>query len=38
MYRNTKQQQITPRYILPDWGIPPHDKNKFIHNLKRIKS
>ena len=31
--REAKQQQITPRYILSDWGIP-HDKNKFIHNSK----
>lgn len=33
MYRNVKQQRITPRYILSDWGIP-QDKTQFIHNLK----
>jgi hypothetical protein len=23
MYRNVKQQRITPRYMLSDWGTPP---------------
>lgn len=38
MYRNVKQQRITPRYILSDWGIP-HDKNTIIHiqNSKHMK-
>ena len=26
MYGNGKQQRITPRYILSDWGIPPRQK------------
>lgn len=26
MYKNAKQQRITPRYILSDWGTPPRQK------------
>lgn len=30
MYRNVKQQRITPRYILSDWGIPPMTKTQLF--------
>lgn len=29
MYINEKQQRITPRYILSDWGIPPRQNTNY---------
>ena len=28
-YKDEKQQRITPRYILSDWGIPPRQKQHY---------
>lgn len=30
VYKNVKQQRITPRYILSDWGIPPMTKTNLF--------
>ena len=30
VYKDGKQQRITPRYMLSDWGIPPKTKHKLF--------
>lgn len=32
--KDVKQQRITPRYILSDWGIPPRQKQIYSQTLK----
>lgn len=29
IYGNAKQQRITPRYILSDWGTPPRQTQNY---------